>query len=317
MRRLRAFRFAVAGLFAAWLTVCAIAGIFAVNSALHPPRRQLTFGDEAVASQVALRSDAVLQQVSITAADRSELRAWFIRKNAGNSNVVILLHGQADNRAGMLGPAEMLIRHGYSVLLPDARGSGESGGSLVTYGLKETEDVRRWINWLNTLQHPKCIFGLGDSMGAAELLQSLNEVRQFCAVVAESPFASFREASYERIGQWTGTGPWLGRTLLRPVVWFGFAYAHLHYGTDLAGSRPDKAVEASEIPVMLIHGLSDDNLLPRNSEEILRAAQTRNRNVILWEPPDAGHCGASGAEPIQYEQRVIGWFADHDHLPWH
>jgi len=33
----------------------------------------------------------------------------------------------------------------------------------------------------------------------------------------------------------------------------------------------------------------------------------------LWEPEGADHCGASTAEPAEYEQRVIGWFEQHQH----
>jgi hypothetical protein len=33
--------------------------------------------------------------------------------------------------------------------------------------------------------------------------------------------------------------------------------------------------------------------------------------AVLWEPQTAQHCGASIAEPAQYEARVIGWFASH------
>ena len=35
----------------------------------------------------------------------------------------------------------MFLEEGYSVLLPDSRGHGTSGGELVTYGLLEKRDV--------------------------------------------------------------------------------------------------------------------------------------------------------------------------------
>jgi fermentation-respiration switch protein FrsA (DUF1100 family) len=57
-----------------------------------------------------------------------------------------------------------------------------------------------------------------------------------------------------------------------------------------------------------IHGLVDNNVPPYNSEMILAASQGRNPNVSLWEPPDAGHCGAMEAEPGEFERRVAGWF---------
>ena len=307
----------VAGFLGAWLIVCAIAGAFATNWALHPPRKPLTYDERQLASAVASRGNGILQNAVITALDGSELHGWFMQSQSGGKDAVMLLHGQADNRAGMLGTAEMFLRHGYSVLLPDARAQGASGGAEVTYGVKEEDDIRRWYRWLQESQRPNCIFGLGDSMGAADLLQSLKTVKQFCAIVAESPFASFREASYDRIGQWTGTGPWIGRTWLRPVVWFGLLYARMHYGDDLAASNPAQTVATAQVPVMLIHGLKDDNLPARHSEAIFRGAQGKNKNVILWEPLNAGHCGASTAEPLNYEQKVISWFVAHDRQPRH
>lgn len=311
MRLLRRCLLLPACILAAWLVACAIAGMVSAEWALHPMRSALTLDDEEQAASVAESHGAVLQQVEIAASDGAILRAWNIRPASGNADAVILLHGMANNRAGMLGPADMLLRQGYSVLLPDARAQGMSGGDLATYGYLETGDLQRWFDWLARRQAPHCIDAIGESMGAAQLLNSLRTVRGFCAVAAESPFASFREVSYVRIGQWLGAGPWIGRTLLRPVVESGIVYARWKYGIDLAGDNPAQAVAASHVPVLLIHGLLDNNIPSRNSEIILAASKGRNSNVSLWEPPDAGHCGAMGAEPAAFERRVVGWFQSH------
>jgi hypothetical protein len=296
---------------AVWLAACAVTGVYSADGALHPARRVLTPADEAQATATVSTDHATLQQASITASDGAVLRAWFIRPASANGDAVILLHGQSDNRLGMLGPAELLLLHGYSVLLPDSRAQGISGGDLATYGIKEADDIRRWFDWLVQTQSPRCIDGLGESMGAAQILQSLGTERRFYAVVAESPFSSFREASYYRIGQWFGVGPWLGRTVLRPVVDFGFVYVRWKYGIDLARDDPAQAVASSQVPVFLIDGLLDKSLPPQNSETILAESRGHNNNVVLWEPPDAGHCGAASAEPAEYERRVIGWLESH------
>ena len=296
------------GLVAVWLLLCVVIGVVATESALHPGRRVLEASDEALARQVAAQNHAELDNVAVAARDGAMLRAWSIQPAAGNGDAVILLHGVADNRAGMLGIADMLLRHGFAVLLPDARAHGDSGGSIVTYGFFEAEDVRRWFQWLNRTQRPHCIDGLGESMGGGELLSSLRAGTAFCAVVAESTFSSFRSASYERLGQAFHTGTWLGRTVLRPAVEAAFVYARLRYGANLATVSPQDAVAASHVPVMLIHGLADDNLGPVNSERIRLA----NPRAVLWEPAGAGHCGASGAAPAEYEQRVVDWFTTYD-----
>ena len=85
---------------------------------------------------------------------------------------------------------QSFLSKGYAALLPDSRGEGESGGRFLTYGVKEGDDVRRWFVWLAAQKHPRCIFGMGESMGAAILLQSVREETRFCAVIAESSFAS-------------------------------------------------------------------------------------------------------------------------------
>jgi dipeptidyl aminopeptidase/acylaminoacyl peptidase len=266
---------------------------------------------EALAQTIAARNHAELSEVAITASDGATLRGWSIRPLQGNGDAVILLHGVADNRMGVLGNADLLLRHGYAVLLPDARAHGTSGGYLATYGIKEADDIRRWFNWIQQSESPHCIDGLGESMGAAQLLQSLSTTPGFCAVVAESPFASFREASYDRLAKRLGAGAWLGRTLLRPAVEAGWLYARWKYKVDFEQSSPQNAVAASSVPVLLIHGLKDTNLPPRHSEMIMARSSSRKPAVVLWEPAEAKHTGAAAAEPEEFERRLIGWFAGH------
>jgi len=296
----------------AWIAFCSVIGILASEYSLHPERRLLRPDSLAATRAIAERYHAKLVDVSILANDGVTLRAWSIQPLLDNGDAVILLHGHTDNRAGMLGNAEPLLAHGYSVLLPDARAHGASGGDLATYGVKEADDVRRWFDWLQQSESPRCIDGLGESMGAAQLLQSLRIAPGFCAIVAESSFASFREASYDRMGEKLHTGAWAGRTLLRPVVEAGLLYARLKYGVDFEQASPENAVAASRVPVLLIHGLKDTNLPPRHSEEIRAHASSRDSAVKLWEPAEAGHCGAAGAEPEEFTRRVIGWFQSHD-----
>jgi uncharacterized protein len=297
--------FCAAGLMA-WLLLCAAIGIEAVEGALHPVRLPLSAEDARKASIIAQENQAALTDAEVVARDGAVLRAWSIRPDHWNGDTVILLHGQGDNRSGMLGPAAMLLRHGYATLLPDARAHGASGGRIATYGVLEADDVRVWFDWIEKSEAPHCVDGLGDSMGGAELLDSLGVERGFCAVIADSSFATFNEAAYDRLGQVFSTGPWLGRTLLRPAFVVGLAYVRFRYGIDLRRANPAGAVRASHVPVLLIHGLADTNLPPRHSETI----KAGNAAVVLWEPDGAGHCGALTFAPAEYERRVMGWFAN-------
>jgi len=297
-----------------WLVLCIVIGVVVSEWALHPWRRALGAKDEALAREVAARNHAELTEVAVTASDGAILRGWSIRPLQGNGDAVILLHGVADNRMGMLGDADLLLRHGYAVLLLDARRHGASGGELATYGIKEADDIRRWYDWIEQAEAPRCIDGLGNSMGAALLLESLRTTPGFCAVVVESPFANFREASYDRLAERVGAGAWLGRTLLRPIVETGFLYTRWKYGLDMEQVSPEDAVAASHVPMLLIHGRKDKNLPSRHSEMIVAHSSSRIPALVLWEPKEAMHTGAAAAEPEEYERRVIGWFESHEAL---
>jgi pimeloyl-ACP methyl ester carboxylesterase len=290
-----------------YLCLSAGGGVFVAEGALHPARKPLTLADENQEKAQAKDDDAFIADVSIVARDGISLRAWFLRPEEANGDASILLHGMGDNRLGMTSYADMLLVHGYSVLMPDSRAHGESGGNLASYGLLEADDIHRWFDWLSQNQHSRCIYGFGESMGAAQILQALQTEPRFCAVAGECPFSTFREAAYERMGQHFHTGPWLGQTVLRPLVENAFLYTRWRYGLDMRQISPEDAVASTKVPVFLIHGQNDTNFPIRHSRRIL----AHNQNVVLWEVPNAGHSNAIDAAPQELESRLTSWFRGH------
>lgn len=287
--------------------VSALIALFLVHVTFHPPRRPVLADREAQMRAAASALGARLDDIEITAPDGTPLRAWHIRHEHGSRNAVILLHGVGDNRTGTTGYAQILVEHGYDVLMPDARAHGASGGRIATYGVLEREDIRKWFEWLEARNHPPCIYGFGESMGGAQLLDSLAVEPRFCAVVAESSFSNFREIAYDRLGQPFHRGPWVGRTVLRPVVEIALAYTRFRYHLDLMSASPEDAVARSQVPVMLIHGQADANIPIRHSRRI----RLRDARVVLWEVPGAGHCGAISRAPQEFKSRLLAWYAQH------
>jgi pimeloyl-ACP methyl ester carboxylesterase len=290
-----------------YLTLCTIGGIYLADGVLRPGRRPLTEPEISAVRDSARALDADLADAAITTPDHATLRAWIIHPHHPNGDAVLLLHGLGDNRLGMTGYAQLLLAHGFTVLLPDARAHGLSDGPLATYGLLERNDVHQWSDFLQNQDHPRCLFALGESMGAAQLLQSLDTHPNFCAVAAESSFATFREIAYDRMGQPFHLGPWVGRTILRPLVEVAFLRAHLKYNLNMNDISPQDSVAATTIPVLLIHGQIDSNIPVRHSEII----HARNPHTQLWVVPNADHCGAFGTAPQEFEQRLLRWFVPH------
>lgn len=287
-----------------YITLCTAGGIYLADGSLHPARRALADDDVAAFKAMLLSMRTELRDVSITTGDQVSLSGWLLRPSNFNGNAVLVLHGLSDNRLGMTGYAELLLAHGYTVLLPDARAHGASGGTIATYGLLEQGDIRRWVDFLFSAVQPHCVYAMGESMGASQLLQSLQTESRFCAVVAESPFSTFREIAYDRMGQPFHLGPWVGRVVLRPLVEVAFLRARWRYGLRMGEISPEDSVERSRVPVLLVHGQIDGNIPVRHS----RAIHAKAPRTVLWEVPGADHCGAMGAVPQEFEARVLRWF---------
>ncbi|MGH9657823.1 MAG: alpha/beta hydrolase [Bryobacteraceae bacterium] len=241
------------------------------------------------------------EETQIRSADGLVLRGWFAR--GSRPDAVIVLHGQTDNRLGAAGFARLFLQHGFSVLAPDLRAHGSSGGELCTYGFREVDDIRRWTSWLES-KGVQRFFGFGESMGGAILLQALPVEPRLAAVVVEAPFATLREIAYDRISSRFGSRPWPGRTFLRPILETAFLYSRLVYSVPLDRVSPEDAVAASLAPVLLINGSQDPNTPIRHARRIA----SRRPGVTVWEIDGAGHTGAWAAAPAEFERRVVEWF---------
>jgi hypothetical protein len=66
-------------------------------------------------------------------------------------------------------------------------------------------------------------------MGAAIGLQTTAVSPSLCAVAVESPYSTFREISYERLGRGTHTGTFFWRTVGWPVIEVAIVYTRLRY----------------------------------------------------------------------------------------
>lgn len=280
------------------------AAVLAENGTRIPPDRRFAAAPSH-AEALARDLDAAWRDAEITASDGTPLRGWYFKPASWNGASAILLHGVADTRLGVMRHARLLLRHGYGTLLVDSRGHGSSGGERISYGVKEAGDVIGWTAWLAAHDSPHALYGLGESMGAAILLQSLARGAPFRAVVAEAPFATFRDVARDRVALLTGLDGGPLETLLPPLlVGPAFLYGRLRFDTDLDLASPLAAVTKTSVPILLIHSPQDRNIPPAHSGRLKQA----NPAAELWHVPGARHTSALSAYPEEFERRVIAWF---------
>ena len=284
--------------------LAAIGGWLAGPAFLHPIRRELSPDLIREADASFAVTGATREDFEVLAPDGALLRGWKVRPKNPNGSWVLLFHGVADNRVGVVGLSEFLLRAGYSVVMMDARAHGASGGPIATYGWIERNDTRSIEDALESSEHPRHLFALGESMGAGIVLQSAAVELRIEAVVAEAPFANLREASYDYAG--LRKYPWLGKTLFAPGTWTLLYRDEKLAGFPVADVSPVKAVAARAFPVLLICDEKDDALPCRHAEMIYAAARGPKQ---LWIVPGAFHTAALGFQPEEFRRRVLAFFA--------
>ena len=292
-------------------TLAAVGGWLASPSFLHPIRRELTPALIRDADVTFAEIHAQREEFDVRAADGVLLLGWKVR--AANSQSVpsgstwvLLFHGVADNRIGVLEHARILLLAGYNVTMMDARAHGASEGPMATYGWLERKDTTAVVDALEASEHPRHLFVLGESMGAGIALQSAAVEPRIEAVVAEASFANLQEAAYDYAG--LRRYPWLGKTWFAPGTW-----TMLYRGESLAGFpaaevSPEKAVASRAFPVFLICDAEDVALPCRHSKRIYDAALGPKQ---MWIVPRAFHTAALGYEPVEFRRRVLDFFAQY------
>jgi fermentation-respiration switch protein FrsA (DUF1100 family) len=201
----------------------------------------------------------------------------------------------------------MFLARGYDVLLPDSRGHGSSEGEIVTFGVREKYDVLAWAKWM---REEGCtqIHALGESLGAAVLIQASALKPLFRAIVAECAYTDLRTIAIYRVREYLSFPRWLSGVVAEVVVAGGLAYARARYGINLAEASSLASVKKVNTPVLLIHGKNDVETPPFHSKRLAEASPS----AVLWLVPNAGHTKASAAAPEEFQRRVLAWFAQHE-----
>ena len=268
-------------------------GLFVVGQAVAATNVPRTRLGTTTPAQLGMEYSEVRMETS----DGVSVAGWYVPSR--NGAAVVLRHGSGSTRSATLPHAAVLARHGYGVLMMDARGHGRSGGRAMDFGWYGDADIAAGVNYVS--DRPEVDEGavavLGLSMGGEEALGAAASDERIAAVVAEG--VGQRQAADKR---------WLADE-------FGARGAaqlqleQLMYGlTDLLtdAGPPTALAEAVERaaprPVLLIAGGRTTD-----EPEVARRLEARSESVERWVVAETGHVGALRAMPDEWERRVIGF----------
>ncbi|MCK4832274.1 MAG: alpha/beta hydrolase [Anaerolineales bacterium] len=229
------------------------------------------------------------QEITLTTADGLELAGWYTP--ASNGAVILVAHGyggarQAEKHA-------FFARSGFGTVTWDFRAHGESEGEVCTMGHQEAMDVEAALDFALSQPDLDMVGALGESMGAAAIIQAAARRPEIAAMVADSSFAALEEEIEIVVPQ----------AILRPFIRF---FAEREAGLDIGDLRPIERIgEISPRPVFIIQGMADSAIPADSAQRLYDAAGEPRR---LWIEPGVEHMGVQNARPAEYERRVIEFF---------
>jgi pimeloyl-ACP methyl ester carboxylesterase len=235
--------------------------------------------------------DAAYKTASFTTSDDVDLEGWYRPSQNGAS--VLMISGGGGNRRSTLRHAEMLVRHGYGVLLYDPRGSGNSEGTVNSYGWGWEKDAAAALDFLAERDdvEPGRVGVLGLSTGADIAIDIAARRDDVKAVVADGSAA----IGYEDIKAYTDN------PLTRVPMWVLFTSIEVIQGR----SGPDKSlaeqIARSHAPQLLVSAGKPEKEWGKLYD---KAGGARSQ---LWYLPAASHTAALKQYPEAYEQRVISF----------
>ncbi|HEV8537033.1 MAG TPA: alpha/beta fold hydrolase [Candidatus Limnocylindria bacterium] len=137
---------------------------------------------------------ATHEDVAFDGRDGTAQKGWWFAVT-GADRAAVIVHGRARSRVNFVFRpdlnAKMLMAHGYSVLLFDLRGHGESGGTRYTLGIEEPHDILAAIDLAAStarLDRGRVAI-IGESLGGGSALMTVQAHPSIGPVITDSAFA--------------------------------------------------------------------------------------------------------------------------------
>lgn len=222
------------------------------------------------------------------------IKAIFLEPHDTN-RYVIICHGVTESKVNSFKYARMFERLGFNSVVYDHRRHGDSGGKTTSFGHFEKMDLKAVVRVLELHVGTDLFYGIhGESMGAATTLlyAGMDDTADF--YIADCAYSDI----YEQILHVMKTTTPLRTTLALRLASF---FMKMRDGYSISTVSPRESVQNIQKPVLFIHSINDDFVLPKMSEE-LYALKQGPKELKLFE--DGAHAQSFNKNPDEYEETV-------------
>lgn len=225
-----------------------------------------------------------VEDIYVTSKDGLQLYArWIPAENPRGT--ILLAHGyQSTPYIDFSLVLEVYHNLGMNMLIPDQRCHGKSEGKYITFGVKEWQDMACWIEYHNANLGGFPLILSGLSMGASTVMYMADEKlpENVKGIIADCGFTS----PYDIIGKVfrsvTHLPPW-------PFLWATDLCARAFAGFSLKEKDTRKTLQKSNYPIVIAHGLADDFVPCKMSQEGYDACAA-DKELLLVEDAGHGYC---------------------------
>lgn len=224
------------------------------------------------------------------------LNAIFL-KPLDTTRTVIICHGVTENKINSIKYARLFERLGFNSVIYDHRRHGGSGGKTTSFGYYEKIDLQAIVHYIRESIGEDALLGIhGESMGAATTILyagTFEDETNFHIV--DCPFSDFTEQVLHVLRTETPL-----RTTM--VLRVANLFLKIRDGYTLNLVSPREVIENIDKPMLFIHSLEDDFILPYMTLEMYEAKQGDKMLKVF----DIGaHAKSYNENPKEYEDTVI------------
>lgn len=239
--------------------------------------------------------------MEMTSYDGLKLRARFYG-NPDARGILVACHGYRSSGARDFAPAMGFYHdHGFSILLIDERAAGESEGKYITFGVRESRDIRDWCRLMQERFPDKRVLLAGISMGASAVLMTADDLPENVAAILadcgyDSPWEELRDVARIHVSP--------AAQILLPGI---DLFCRLIAGFGLRERSASDSLSRCRLPVFFIHGEAD-GLVPFAHSLKNRAACAGPS--YLFSVPGADHGISYLIDPDGYRKSVSAFLED-------
>jgi len=231
-------------------------------------------------------------KISIQSEDQLTLNAYYIKNNS--HNYMILVHGFMSSAASMVSPAKRMMKNNFQLIIPDLRGHGLSEGDYIGMGWVDKNDIMKWIEYITLKDSQASIVLYGISMGGSAVMNVAGEnPKNVKAVIEDCGFTSACDIFSSQLKEY-------GK-MENFILYTSTFMTYLRAGYNLKEASSINQVKKTNIPILFIHGSSDDFVPLSMMYELYENTSSPKEKLVI---ENAGHADCNGTNARLYYSTI-------------